>query len=1020
MHYGCFFAKIYIGGLCLFEEGVFMSTNLMPLEAETRVLIDRTLENLGWILNGKEQNVYYEQPRTEAEKKKLGGKRPDYVLYSKEYDKPLIVIEAKKKGSRIDTALEQGISYARAIEAPLVFATDGVFCKAFHTLANRPPILNGEEIDEFIREALALRYLNSYEVNTVSPKVQYDRKELIRIFDEANNMLRGEGLRAGTERFGEFANILFLKLISESEQIKRESGIRTNFDIACSWDSIKQIPFSTRIEYINKTVNEKLNALYNTDIFTKLQIRDPSILKEIMDKLDPLMLTDVDSDVKGDAFEYFLKASTSTKNDLGEYFTPRHIVKTMVRLVNPQIGETVYDPFCGTGGFLIESFRYIYNNMVRTESNLKTLREKTVYGNEITNTARITKMNMILAGDGHSNIHKMDSLANPPYIDKIKYDDEGNVIRDVEGNVLYTSEYKGIYDIVLANMPYSQKTKHGSLYDLPSTNGDSICVQHCMKAINSTAPNGRMALVVPEGFLFRKDLTKTREYLLNHCELQSVISLPQGVFLPYTGVKTDIIYATKVNQKVNPSEKRKDFWYFDVKSDGYTLDNHRRKLDTPSDLNKYEEYRKLDNDQASDMLKVGFELISLDKVSKNSYVLVGSRYRNAIPSRNYSSELVKLGDVADLIRGISFPKNAQKNMGDPNSLKVVTTRAAKVDGIDFDKIIYVDESYAKDNKVVKKNDILISLANSLDLVGRVTYVDDDYQNLSFGAFMGLIRVKPNRVHPVYLYNILKSPIARDYYKGVAKTTTNISNLTFEDLSSFSFPLPNWEEQNRIAKEITSYNQIIIGAKKILNSYIPRINCNVTDIKSLNEIAIFKPSKDEVKDLPDDTEVSFVPMATLNTFNPSFKVVERRNISDVRNGYTYFRDNDILLAKITPCFENGKAAIARNLTNGIGFGSTEYIVIRANDSLVYPEWIFYHINTFKFINDGKSFMTGTAGQQRIDLNYVKQYRIPVPSLEEQKKILDQISYEQSLIESSKQLIKVFTEKIESRIKEVWGE
>jgi len=442
-----------------------MNTNTMPLEAETRVLIDRSLENLGWQLSGKDQNVYYEQPRTEAEKKKLGGKRPDYVLYSKESDRPLIVIEAKKKGSRIDAALEQGIGYARAINAPLVFATDGVFCKAFHTDANRPPILNGEEIDEFIREALALRYLTSYEVNTVSPKVQYDRKELIRIFDEANNMLRGEGLRAGIERFGEFANILFLKLISESEQIKRESGIQTKFDIACSWDSIKQIPSSTRIEYINKTVYDKLNALYSTDIFTPLQIRDPSILKEIMDKLDPLMLTDVDSDVKGDAFEYFLKASTSTKNDLGEYFTPRHIVKTMVRLVNPQIGETVYDPFCGTGGFLIESFRYIFNNMARTEANLKKLRESTVYGNEITNTARITKMNMILAGDGHSNIEMKDSLANP-----------------VDGTATYTDE-KGVvhhngFDIVLANMPYSQKTKHGSLYDLPSSNGDSICVQH--------------------------------------------------------------------------------------------------------------------------------------------------------------------------------------------------------------------------------------------------------------------------------------------------------------------------------------------------------------------------------------------------------------------------------------------------------------------------------------------------------------------------------------------------------------
>lgn len=165
----------------------------MPLEADTRNLIDTALTNLGWKLNGKDKNVFFEQPKTEAERKSLGGKRPDYVLYSNESDRPLIVIEAKKKGTRLDAAMEQGISYARAINAPLVFATDGVFCKAYHTEANRVPILNGEEIDEFIRETLALRYLTTYEVNTVSPKVQYDRKELIRIFDEANNMLRGEG-----------------------------------------------------------------------------------------------------------------------------------------------------------------------------------------------------------------------------------------------------------------------------------------------------------------------------------------------------------------------------------------------------------------------------------------------------------------------------------------------------------------------------------------------------------------------------------------------------------------------------------------------------------------------------------------------------------------------------------------------------------------------------------------------------------------------------------------------------------
>lgn len=981
-----------------------MNTYTAPLEADTRMLIDRSLENLGWRLRGTNRNVFVEQPRLESERKKLAGQRPDYVLYSKESDKPLIVIEAKKKGSRIDSALNQGIEYARTLGAPLVFATDGVFCKAFHTGANRTPILNGEEIDEFIREALALRFLKTHEVNTVSPKVQYDRKELIRIFDEANNMLRGEGLRAGIERFGEFANILFLKLISESEQIKRESGIKTNFDISCSWDSIKQIAPTARIGYINHTVYERLNTLYNTDIFTPLQIRDESILKDIMDKLDPLMLTDVDSDVKGDAFEYFLRASTATKNDLGEYFTPRHIVKTMVRLVNPQIGEKVYDPFCGTGGFLIESFRHIYNNMARTDLNLKTLRENTVYGNEITNTARITKMNMILAGDGHSNIAMKDSLANPVDGTYSWQDDKGNTY------------YEG-FDIVLANMPYSQKTKYGNLYDLPSTNGDSICVQHCMKAITNTAENGRMALVVPEGFLFRKDLAKTREYLLDHCQLQSIISLPQGVFLPYTGVKTDIIYATKVNKKVKSSEKKKNFWYFDVKSDGYTLDNHRRKLDTPSDLAKYEEYRKLDKEQTEDMLKVGFEIIPFEKVCRNSYILVGSRYREKNSISQY--EMTSFADIASITRGVNYQKSQQATFR-TNNIILPADNITLSGELIVTKEIYVDDTVPlPDDKRLKMDDIFICMSSgSKEHIGKVAFIDKD-TNYYAGGFMGIIRVNPQKCLPKYLYYYL---LASSEYREEIKLLTqgaNINNIS-STINSIKIPLPALDIQKQIVRELNGYQQIIAGAKMALSNYLPTISCSSGSKKALEDIAIFKPSKDEVKSMPGETDVSFVPMADINTFDASFAPKENRKLSDVLSGFTYFKDNDILLAKITPCFENGKAAIARNLTNGIGFGSTEYIVIRANTSLVYPEWIFYHINTPEFIDGGKVFMTGTAGQQRIDINYVKQYRIPLPALVEQKKILDHIRYEQSLIEPSKQLIKVFTEKIEARIKEVWGE
>lgn len=980
-----------------------MSTNTMPLEADTRVMIDRSLENLGWKFEGKERNVFLEHPRTEEECKKLGGKRPDYVLYSKDSDKPLMVIEAKKKGFRMDAALEQGIYYARALDAPLVFATDGVFCKSFHTKANRPPVLNGEEINELIRETVALRFLTQYEVNTVSPKVQYDRKELIRIFEEANNMLRGEGLRAGIERFGEFANILFLKLISENEQIKRDSGISTKFDMDCSWDSIRRIPSSSRIEYVNRIVYDKLNALYHTDIFTKLQITDSDILEEIMDALDPLMLTDVDSDVKGDAFEYFLKASTATKNDLGEYFTPRHIVKTMVRLINPQIGEKIYDPFCGTGGFLIESFRYICNNMARTEANMKMLREQTVYGNEITNTARITKMNMILAGDGHSNIKKQDSLAAP-----------------VEGSETYMDEngqlhHRG-YDVVLANMPYSQKTKYGDLYDLPGTNGDSICVQHCMKAINSSAPNGRMALVVPEGFLFRKDLTKTREYLLERCQLQSIISLPQGVFLPYTGVKTDIIYATDVNKKVKSSEKRKMFWYFDVKSDGYTLDNHRRKLNTPSDLNKYEEYRKLDKDQMDDMVEVGFEAILLDKVHKNSSILVGSRYREAALSVSDIYNAVKLSDIAMLIRGISFPKSAQMTSSDENSLKIVTTRAAQTDGIDYNNLVCIDSCYAKPEKLIRQGDILISLANSLDFVGRVTYVDQNNTELSFGAFMGLIRADQTRVNPSYLFHILRSYKAKEYFKSVAKTTTNISNLTFEDLENFIFPLPDIKKQSKIASELDEYQKIILNAQNILKNYRPhmRIPADCSIVK-LGEVCSINGRS--VNPQREYGEKDFVYIDISSVESGTGKVNKRNLVrgSDAPSrARRAFQKGDILLSTVRP---NLKAFVYVDFEADQCVASTGFAVLTPEK--INGKYLFYMLFE-DYIGDQLKDAMSKAMYPSINRADIENLRILLPEEDVQNNIVKEIESEIEMIKPMEELAALFRKKEENKIKKIWGE
>lgn len=817
-------------------------------------------------------------------------------------------------------------------------------------------------------------------------------------------MLRGEGLRAGIERFGEFANILFLKLISESEQIKRESGIKTNFDIACSWDSIKNIPISTRIEYINKTVYEKLNNLYKTDIFTPLQIRDTSILKEIMDKLDPLMLTDVDSDVKGDAFEYFLKASTSTKNDLGEYFTPRHIVKTMVRLVNPQIGETIYDPFCGTGGFLIESFRHIYNNMARTEANLKILREKTVYGNEITNTARITKMNMILAGDGHSNIKMMDSLANPVDGKSTYFDEKGK-------------EHHNGYDIVLANMPYSQKTKYGNLYDLPSNSGDSICVQHCIKAVNSASENGRIALVVPEGFLFRKDLTKTREYLLENCQLQSVISLPQGVFLPYTGVKTDIIYATKVNRKLKISEKRSDFWYFDVKSDGYTLDNHRRKIDTPSDLNKYEEYRKLDKDQSEDMLKVGFEIVPFDKVRKNSNILVGSRYREFKSISKF--EIAKFQDIATITRGVNYKKNQQSTFRTSNI--ILPADNINLSGeLRIEKEIFVDNTVTlSDDKKLKKGDIFICMSSgSKEHIGKVAYINED-TNYYAGGFMGIIRTNPQYCLSKFLYfYLLTSKKFREEIKLLTQGA-NINNIS-STINLVEIPLPSIEIQKQIVDELDGYMEIIKGANKIIRNYIPKLPEYKESTRTLlNDVELFEIVGGGTPDTKNQDywngDISWITLADL----PQEQYITVINDSERKVTKLGLDHSNAKVLPVGAIVVSTRATIGRvgitktPLATNQGFKS----IIVKNTDMVLPEFLALLLREktaeMEFLASGATF-------KEISKSNFEKIEVALPSVDEQKRILLKIHEEQSLVEPAKKLIEVFQSKIETVINKVWGE
>ena len=236
---------------------------------------------------------------------------------------------------------------------------------------------------------------------------------------------------------------------------------------------------------------------------------------------------------------------------------------------------------------------------------------------------------------------------------------------------------------------------------------------------------------------------------------------------------------------------------------------------------------------------------------------------------------------------------------------------------------------------------------------------------------------------------------------------------------FKIPLPPLSVQQEIVAEIEGYQKVIDGARQVVENYKPKIKVDEGwEVVELGDIVEINPSKSELKGLDKNLDVSFLPMSDLQQKQISFEIKEKRKLSEVIKGYTYFKNNDVLLAKITPCFENGKSGIAKDLVNGIGFGSTEFIVFRPISNII-PEWIYYHISENGFLYSGKNNMTGSAGQQRLSVDFIKHFKIPLPPLDIQKEIVTRIEEEQELVEANKKLIELFEGKIKAKIAEVWS-
>ena len=316
-----------------------------------------------------------------------------------------------------------------------------------------------------------------------------------------------------------------------------------------------------------------------------LEIQDPNLLKEVIDELDSIPFSKLPPDTKGDIFEYMLSHIKQASLN-GQFRTPRQIRMMMVEMVDPDFHDTIYDPACGTGGFLIDTVEYIlakYSDslielpvygedwMESTGKTIEELKEEnpnlqtyhhgsgeklpdwsvlenSVFGIDVSRQLmRISMMNLVLHGLQNANVKR------------------GNTLSEYGG--LTEEDLRRNYKVILSNPPFAGTIPKDSMRtDLP-TNSKKSELLFLSVMMQSLAPGGTCAVVVPEGLLSgsTKAHVELRKKLIYDFEMLAVISLPAGVFKPYAGVKTSVL----VFRNPTSSKMIRNVWFYEIKNDGF-------------------------------------------------------------------------------------------------------------------------------------------------------------------------------------------------------------------------------------------------------------------------------------------------------------------------------------------------------------------------------------------------------------------------------------------------------------------
>ncbi len=409
---------------------------------------------------------------------------------------------------------------------------------------------------------------------------------------------------------------------------------------------------------------DKLTSIISklNDLYAELHAAAESAEKITQDSHEASTLKpakEVEKDLKGDIYEYML-SKLAVSGTLGQFRTPRHIIKMLVEIIKPTIKDNICDPACGSAGFLVEAAKYIkqhYENDLLSHENRQHFNTTMFTGYDIDRTMlEIAAMNMMQHQIEDPNIRYKNGLTKIESVNTEQFKDLSLVSMDDE---------KDKYSVILANPPFKGAIEENTIHPDLSKYGKKSELLFIAQFLKLLKVGGRAAVIVPNGVLFGtgKAYKFIRKELVENQCLKAVISMPSGVFKPYAGVSTAVLVFTKTNN--GGTDK---VWFYDMKADGFSLDDKRTEVEENDIPDVISRYNNLSAEETRKRTDQSF-LVPKSEIAEKEYDLSFNKYAEIIyeqeelpPSKEILDDIFKLKD--EFCKELDVLKNLLESSSD--------------------------------------------------------------------------------------------------------------------------------------------------------------------------------------------------------------------------------------------------------------------------------------------------------------------------------------------------------------------